>query len=117
MLRRLVLLSLLFAHADAVKAQEKSAVFPGRTKTGFLLPNGWTISPAGKHVIVSDLPLNIIAQTDNRHALVASSGYNKHELCLVDLDSLSVVSRVAVGASWYGLASLPGVGSSRIWWS
>src|SRR5581483_6219073 len=33
---------------------------PGPTATGFLLPNGWTISPAGKQVTLTDLPLNIV---------------------------------------------------------
>ena len=34
---------------------------------------------------LTDLPLNIIPLADNRHALVATSGYNKHELSLIDL--------------------------------
>ena len=30
----------------------------GPTATGFLLPNGWHLTPAGKHLVTTDLPLN-----------------------------------------------------------
>src|SRR5215472_13919945 len=73
------------------KPKGESPRYAGPTENGFLLPNGWTLTPAGKHVAIADLPLNIIALADNRHALVATSGYNKHELMLIDLAELKVV--------------------------
>ena len=62
-----------------------------------------------------DLPLNILPLPDGRHALVATSGYNAHELALVDLESKTVVDRQAVRESWFGLAASPDF--ARIWWS
>ena len=62
-----------------LRAQDKPR-FAGPTERGFLLPNGWTVSPAGEQVELTDLPLNIIPLADGRHALVATSGYNAHEL-------------------------------------
>ena len=56
-MRTLVLLVWLIA-LPAMAADKP--IFPGPNKDGFLLPNGWTLSPAGNHVITSDLPLNII---------------------------------------------------------
>ena len=38
------------------------------TEQGFVLPNGWTISPAGEQVVLTDLPLNIIPLADNHHS-------------------------------------------------
>src|SRR5207248_3756418 len=87
----------------------------GATDKGFVLPNGWTISPAGQQVVLSDLPLNIIPLADNKHALVATSGYNKHELCLVDLATKTVADRQTVGQSWFGLAFDPE--GNKIWWA
>ncbi len=58
----------------------KNARIAGRTDDGFLLPNGWTLSPAGEQVTLTDMPLGIVPLADNRRALVASSGYNQHEL-------------------------------------
>src|SRR5437879_5712405 len=100
--RRVVVLLVLLSTA-AVPADDK-ARFPGPTDTGFLLPNGWTISPAGRQVPLTDLPLNIVPLADGRRALVATSGYNPHELSLVDLSTLEVVSRARVRESWFGLA-------------
>ena len=73
-------------------AQEKPR-YAGPTEQGFLLPNGWTFTPAGEQVPLADLPLNIIPLADDRHVLVATSGYNAHELSLVDLEEKKVVDQ------------------------
>lgn len=78
--------------------------YAGKTERGFLLPNGWTISPAGDQVALTDLPLNIIPMADGRHALAASSGYNAHNLALVDLSTKAIVATETVRQSWFGLA-------------
>jgi len=87
----------------------------GRTERGFLLPNGWVLTPAGRHVILTDLPLNIIPLADGRHVLVATSGFNKHELSLVDLSQEKVVASDSVFQSWFGLTTSAKDG--RVWWS
>ena len=97
-----------------LRAQDKPR-FAGPTENGFLLPNGWTISPAGAQVALTDLPLNILPMADGRHALVATSGYNAHELSVVDLVEKKVVDVETVRQSWYGLALDPG--SGLVWWS
>jgi YVTN family beta-propeller protein len=91
--------------------------FAGPAKDGksFLLPNGWTIAPAGDQVGLTDLPLNIVPLADGRHALAATSGFNEHQLSLIDLDSKTVVAAEHVRQSWYGLAV--DEASGRIWWS
>jgi YVTN family beta-propeller protein len=89
--------------------------YAGATAKGFLLPNGWTLNPAGEHVALTDLPLNIIPLADGRHALAATSGYNAHELAVVNLDVKTVVDRQLVRQSWFGLTTTPTV--DRIWWS
>ena len=98
-------------------ADEPKPVFPGPTKDGgFLLPNGWTLTPAGQHAVTTDLPLNIIPLKDNQHALVASSGFNSHDLMLVNIvGEPKIVAKMTNRQSWYGLA----VNSeeSKIWWS
>jgi YVTN family beta-propeller protein len=95
-------------------SQEKPRL-PGPSEQGFLLPNGWTVSPVGQQVILSDLPLNILPLADGKHALVATSGYNQHELSLVDLTAAKVVDRQTVRQSWFGLALAPA--GDKVWWS
>jgi YVTN family beta-propeller protein len=87
----------------------------GPTEDGFLLPNGWTISPAGRHVMLTDMPLNVLPLADGRSVLVASSGYNKHELTLVDLTDAAVKARAEVRQSWFGLAA--DTAEKSVWWS
>jgi YVTN family beta-propeller protein len=80
-----------------------------------VLPNGWVIAPAGEQVLVPDLPLNILPLPDGHHALVATSGYNAHELALVSLASGTVIDRQEIRETWFGLAASPDF--TRIWWS
>jgi YVTN family beta-propeller protein len=88
---------------------------PGQTEKGFVLPNGWTITPAGRQVVLADLPLNILPLADNKHVLVATSGYNKHELALIELAGGRIVDKQTVKQSWFGLAGTPD--EKRLWWS
>jgi YVTN family beta-propeller protein len=106
-----LILPLWLAAQDKPQGTTRTA---GPTDGGFLLPNGWTVSPAGDQVALTDLPLNIIP-LDSRLALVATSGYNDHELSLVDLEARKVVDAETVRQSWYGLAVDRSGG--RVWWS
>src|SRR3990172_952750 len=89
--------------------------FAGPTEKGFLLPNGWTISPAGKQIPLTDLPLNIIPLSDSRRVLVATSGYNKHELSLVDIVRDKAADQQSVVQGWFGLVVTPE--EDKVWWS
>lgn len=89
--------------------------YAGATEKGFLLPNGWTITPAGEQVELTDLPLNIVPTPDGKHALAATGGYNAHELSLVDLADGKVVDREEVREGWFGLAF--DAESGAVWWS
>ncbi len=91
--------------------------FPGPTKDGFLLPNGWHLTPVGKHVVTTDLPLNVIPLKDGKHALIASSGWNNHDLCLVDLSSSEpkILDKATVKQSWFGLAVSKA--DSKVYWA
>ncbi len=115
MIRRIFLTIGLAAALLTTSAADDGPARPGPSAAGFLLPNGWTITPAGKQVALSDLPLNIVPLADGKHALVATSGFNKHTLSVVDLESLKVVDQQTVRQSWFGLAVSPE--QDRVWWS
>src|SRR5262245_23962841 len=119
-LLRLAPFVLILALCAAAPAQEKAtarntAAFPGPTEAGFLLPNGWRLTPAGQQVILTDLPLNIRTTPDGKYALVATNGYNAHELTAIELATLNKSSVESVRQSWFGLAS--DETTSRLWWS
>src|SRR5262245_26171332 len=90
--------------------------YAGIDKDGVvLLPNGWRLTPAGEQVALTDLPLNILVTPDNRYALVATSGYNAHELVVVDLQTKQRVASAEVKESWFGLGTDPN--RNKLWWS
>ena len=96
-------------------AAQATSRFAGPTDSGFLLPNGWHLTPAGKQVDTSDLLLNIFPMKDSRRAVIATSGFNEHQLGIVDLDSGEFLSKQVVHQSWFGLAVAPD--ESHLWWS
>ena len=87
----------------------------GPVEGGYLLPNGWTITPAGRQVTIGDLPLNILPLADGRYALAGTCGFNTHELNVIDLEKGQVVERARVRQSWFGLAYRPA--DRVVWWA
>src|SRR5439155_24734976 len=72
-----------------------------------LLPNGWRIAPAGRHITVGDLPLAMAESPDGRYLVVSNDGYAKATLAVVDLARLAVVQRYPIDNAWLGLAWHP----------
>ncbi len=72
-----------------------------------LLPNGWKIAPAGRHIAAGDLPLNMVQSPDGRYLVITNNGYAKPTLTVVDLKTFFVVSRADVDHAWLGLAFHP----------
>jgi YVTN family beta-propeller protein len=116
MLRRLpALLALLLlgaglpvVGAPTSKAAKVHAELPGRDSAGdTLLPNGWRIAPAGRHLTVGDLPLAMVESPDGRVLVVTNNGYAKPSLTLVDLKQLYVRQKLEVEDAWLGLAWHP----------
>jgi YVTN family beta-propeller protein len=94
---------------------DSQATFPGPTATGFLLPNGWHITPAGRQVEITDLPLNIHPLSDGRSVIVTTNGFNQHQLSLIDLAEGKVVASEWARQSWFGLAVSKA--EDKMWWS
>lgn len=81
------------------------ATLPGIQRDGsVLLPNQWSLRPAGRQVIVGDFPVNLALHPGGRYVAVLHSGYSQHEIRILDLASGGLVSSVALNESFYGLA-------------
>ena len=90
--------------SGAVKAPRKE---PGKTISVTLLPNGWTLTPEGVQIPVSDLPLNMVTSIDGRYLLVTTNGWGPQTINVIDLKSGQSVQVVEVKKSWLGLAFAP----------
>ena len=72
-----------------------------------LLPNGWRLAPAGKHLQVGNCPLNIAVSPDGRFAVVTNNGLSKPSLSVIDIANWTVKSTFVLDHAWHGLAWSP----------
>lgn len=102
-------------HGLVAQQTQKRAQGAGPSTDGYVLPNGWKLRPAGAHLVLTDLPLNIVPLADGKQALVATSGFNAHRLSLVDVTKRTVLNSQEVYQSYFGLAVAPE--ERRVWWA
>ena len=69
------------------------------------LPNGWSLTPAGTSVALSnDLPLNMAVSPDKQFVAVANNGGGNEGVDLIDLKTNKRVHEVTMKKAWLGLA-------------
>ncbi len=102
-----VLVLLASAVSPAFGEPRKTVERPGLERGATLLPNGWRISPAGRHLQVGGLPLAMAASPDGRYLVVSNNGYDRPTLVCVDLEHSYVTSRLTLEEAWLGLAWSP----------
>jgi len=90
----------------AAAAEERAT--PGPQPDGsVILPNQWSLRPAGRQVDVGDFPAAIAVHPAGRHAVVLHCGYGPHELVVLDVASREIVSRRRLEESFQGVAFDP----------
>lgn len=109
----LVSASLVFASVPAnCQADEpgqdrpsKLVTWPGITPTGsVLLPNGWSLKPAGRQTQLGDFPVQIALHPRENVLAILHAGYGEHEVVTVDARSSKVIGRVVLPQSFAGLS-------------
>lgn len=86
---------------------QSTGKLPGPTVKGTLLPNGWTLTPEGAQVPVSDLPLNLALSKDGRYILATTNGNGDQTINIIDARSQRSLQNITVKKSWLGLAFTP----------
>ena len=100
--RFVVIGALAFA---AVSRAAPPAQLPGWQPDGsVLLPNQWSLKPAGRQIPVGDFPLNVALHRDGRHAAVLHCGWGQHEVRIVEVKTGRAISQAALDEAFYGLA-------------
>jgi YVTN family beta-propeller protein len=78
---------------------------PGERLDGsILLPNQWSLRPAGKHVLVGDFPSAIAMHPAGHYAAVLHCGYGPHEIVTLDTNKGAVIARMRLDEAFYGIA-------------
>jgi len=67
------------------------------------LPNGWYLSPAGRHLPLGDLPLNIAVSKSKKLMAVTNNGQSVQSIQLINPVTEKELDRVIIPKSWYGL--------------
>jgi|GEM_PF-5278063 len=82
---------------------------PGQQSAGRLpngaavLPNGWTITPAGKQLELGTLPMSLQISPDGKRAYVLEAGFQPPALRTIDLESETVTGSLLLPDAWLGL--------------
>ena len=66
-------------------AAAKSSCRGSAADGSVLLPNQWSLRPAGRQVALGDFPVNIAVHPDGGIAAVLHCGHGPHEIVVVDL--------------------------------
>lgn len=67
------------------------------------LPNGWSLSPAGRSLDLGDLPLNIAVSSSKRLVAVTNNGQSKQSLQLINTKTEKILDNIEIKKSWLGL--------------
>ncbi len=75
------------------------------------LPNGWSLSPVGKHLPLGELPLNLVITPDGHTAVVTNNGTGEQSLSVIDLGNWRVKKTIPLHRAWLGLGLTSDAGS------
>ncbi len=67
------------------------------------LPNGWSLSPAGRSLPLGDLPLNMAISNSKKLMAVTNNGQSKQTLQLIDITTEKILDNIEIKKSWLGL--------------
>lgn len=78
-------------------------IVPGKNGDKTLLPNGWSLSPAGNSLQLGDLPLNIVLSSSKKYLAVTNNGQSTQSIQLIDVEKEQILDEIKINKSWYGL--------------
>ena len=68
-----------------------------------MLPNGWSLSPAGKAIPLGDFPMNLVVSPSGKFMAVTNNGQSQQTIQLIDPATESILDEAEISKSWYGL--------------
>src|SRR5258705_8759319 len=68
-----------------------------------MLPNGWSLSPAGKSLPMGDFPMNLVVSPSGKFMAVTNNGHGRQTIALIDPSTEKILDETEIRKSWYGL--------------
>src|SRR5271157_1245549 len=79
--------------------------WPGLTHAGtVLLPNGWSLKPAGRQTRLGDFPVQMAVHPSEPVLAILHAGYGEHEVVTASAETGKIIGRVALPETFAGLA-------------
>jgi YVTN family beta-propeller protein len=102
--RMVILAAILATHISRAGEPRPEVTLPGLTPAGkVLLPNGWSLKPAGSQTVLGDLPVAIALNPAEPVLAILHAGYGTHEVVTVGADDGKVIGRVTIKETFAGL--------------
>jgi DNA-binding beta-propeller fold protein YncE len=99
-----ILASVSAAFADEPPAREERPTWPGMTRSGnVLLPNGWSLRPAGTQTPLGDFPIAIAEHPSAPVLAILHAGYGEHEILTLDAKTRKTLGRVSIPETFGGI--------------
>ncbi|WP_233219245.1 bifunctional YncE family protein/alkaline phosphatase family protein [Adhaeribacter arboris] len=67
------------------------------------MPNGWSLSPAGRSLPLGDLPLNLQLSPSKKLLAVTNNGHGNQSIQLINPGTEKLLDEKPIKKSWYGL--------------
>ena len=83
------------------------AQLPQPVAGGYALPNGWRLTPAGRHVTLPDYVLNLTPSPDGRSLIALHCGHSPHGIAVIDPATMEIRQQIPLKSAWLGLAWAP----------
>jgi len=96
----LALLTPLFGQRQGEMLKKLDAQLESRR---VMLPNGWSLTPAGRSLALGDLPLNIAVAPSGKLLAITNNGQSTQTIQLIDARNEKVLHSVEIPKSFYGL--------------
>jgi YVTN family beta-propeller protein len=84
-------------------AADLNSVVSSLNSQRVMLPNGWSLSPAGKRIALGDLPLNLVVSPKGDLIAITNNGQSRQSIMLIDPATEKVLDDQTIRKSWYGL--------------
>jgi len=98
-----------FSQAGPNPNSTSPTIIGPQTGGSTILPSGWKLTPAGKQIPLSTLPMSLVISPDSadapdeKYAVVLNGGFLPPTLSVIDLSSLTETGRVPLKDGWHGL--------------
>jgi DNA-binding beta-propeller fold protein YncE len=82
----------------------EAPTLPGPKPDGsVLLPNQWSLRPAGKQIELRDFPLSMTVHPGGKYVAVLHCGYSAQQISIVDITTHKAISHANIDQAFYGI--------------